>query len=394
MATFLQLPSGNWRVQVRRKGHYLSETFRRRKDADSWALDAERRIDRGEKPTSRTCVDPTTFEHLIDLHLTDMHEVGKSPRRTKRFSLELLREKLGKVQIRDLGRERFIQFGRNRAKEGAGPATLSMDIGYIRTILSHAAAVHGIDVSTESIALARIALKRLGLVGKSRERDRRPTPDEISRIIEYAANNPRQTIPIDRIVPFAIATAMREDEICRFTREDVNQATRTLLVRDRKDPREKEGNNQKVPLLDATGFDAWRILQTQARLSKGTDRVFPYNPRSVGTAFRRICKKLKIKDLHFHDLRHEATSRLFEAGFSIEQVVLVTGHKDWKMLKRYANLHPENLHSITRSKSFRERNEKKFPGAAIATKRNRNASKRDRQGQRFEDVSTTLSDAA
>jgi integrase len=319
MATFIQLPSGNWRVQVRRKGRYLSETFRRRKDADTWALDAERRIDRGEKPASRACADPTTFEHLIDLHLTDMHDVGKPPRRTKRFSFELLRKHLGKLRIRDLGRERFIQFGRSRAKEGAGPATLSMDIGYIRTILSHAAAVHGIDVSTESITLARIALKRLGLVGKSRERDRRPTSDEIKRIIEHAANNPRLTIPMERIVPFAVATAMREDEICRFMRQDVNQVTRTLVVRDRKDPRDKQGNDQKVPLLDATGFEAWRILQKQASLSKGIDRVFPYNPRSVGTAFRRICKKLKIRDLHFHDLRHEATSRLFEAGFSIER---------------------------------------------------------------------------
>ena len=96
---------------------------------------------------------------------------------------------------------------------------------------AYAAAVHGINVSTESIALARIALRRLELIGKSRDRDRRPTPDEISRINDK--DNPRQTIPIERLVPFAIATAMREDEICRFKRHDVNHATRTLLIRDR-----------------------------------------------------------------------------------------------------------------------------------------------------------------
>ena len=55
-------------------------------------------------------------------------------------------------------------------------------------------------------------------------------------------------------------------------------------------------------------------------------------------------EELKIEDLHFHDLRHEGTSRLFEAGFSIEQVALVTGHKDWKMLRRYTHLKPEHLH--------------------------------------------------
>ena len=74
--------------------------------------------------------------------------------------------------------------------------------------------------------------------------------------------------------------------------------------------------------------------------------VFPYNRKSVGTALTRACQALKIEDLHFHDLRHEATSRLFEAGFSIEQVALVTGHKDWKMLRRYTHLKPERLHDV------------------------------------------------
>ncbi len=66
----------------------------------------------------------------------------------------------------------------------------------------------------------------------------------------------------------------------------------------------------------------------------------------MGTAFRRQCRALKIDDLHFHDLRHEGTSRLFEAGFSIEQVSLMTGHKDWKMLRRYTHLRPEALHEV------------------------------------------------
>ncbi|WP_347349930.1 tyrosine-type recombinase/integrase [Mesorhizobium humile] len=63
-----------------------------------------------------------------------------------------------------------------------------------------------------------------------------------------------------------------------------------------------------------------------------------FNHKSVRTAFRRGCGDLDIRDLHFHDLRHEGTSRLFEAGFTIEQVALVTGHKDWKMLRRYTHL--------------------------------------------------------
>lgn len=346
MATFKQLKSGNWRVQVRRKGRYVNETFRRHKDAEEWALDIERRIDRGETPTSRAHIDPNLFEHLIDIHVDDMREVGKPPRRSKSFTMDRLKIKLGKVKIRDLTRERLIQFGKDRAKEGAGPSTISMDIGYIKTILSHAAAVHGIAISIEPVTLARIALKRLGLIGKSRERDRRPSPDEINRIVAHADANPRQIIPLGRIIKFAIATAMREDEICRFQISDVDAQTRMLVIRDRKDPRNKDGNDQRIPLLNATGFDAWKLLKEQRLLSRGGKRVFPYNPRSVGASFRRSCIALGIKNLRFHDLRHEATSRLFEAGFTIEQVALVTGHKDWKMLKRYANLQPEKLHQI------------------------------------------------
>ncbi|WP_300183149.1 tyrosine-type recombinase/integrase [Bradyrhizobium sp.] len=94
------------------------------------------------------------------------------------------------------------------------------------------------------------------------------------------------------------------------------------------------------------------IIEKQGRYSDGREgRIFPYNGRSIGAAFRRQCNDLKTGDLHFHDLRHEGTSRLLEAGFSIEQVALVTGHKDWKMLRRYTHIKPETLHTIRGSKA-------------------------------------------
>jgi len=219
--------------------------------------------------------------------------------------------------------------------------TVGIDLGYIKTILSHAAAVHGVVVSTEPIDLARIALRHLGLVGKGDERDRRPTQDELDEA------NIQQQIPVGRVIRFAIATAMRQDEIARVEWRDFDASNRMLLIRNRKDPRKKKGNDQRIPLLDVSGYDACKIIEEQGRFSNIREgRIFPYNGRSVGTAFRRQCRKLKIDDLHFHDLRHEGTSRLFEAGFSIEQVALVTGHKDWKMLRRYTHLKPEALHSI------------------------------------------------
>ena len=147
---------------------------------------------------------------------------------------------------------------------------------------------------------------------------------------------------------FAVATAMRQDEIARVEWRDFDASSRMLVIRNRKDPRKKKGNDQRIPLLDVSGYDACKIIEEQGRFSNIREgRIFPYNGRSVGTAFRRQCQELKIEDLHFRVLRHEGTHRLFEAGFSIEQVALVTGHKDWKMLRRYTQLKPETLHSIS-----------------------------------------------
>ncbi len=344
MATLTRLPSGRWRVQVRRKQSYVSQTFVRHEDARKWAIAAERRIDLGEAPLKRSKADPKTLAHLVDLHVDDMREVGKAPRRSKQFTLDALKAKLGHVKHKDLTRERLIQFGKERAKEGAGPVTLSADFGYLKLMLTHAAAVHGVDVKVEPVNLARVALKRLGLIGKSRQRDRRPTAEEIKRLLDYFDNNRYLLIPMGRIVRFALASAMRQEEICRIRWSDVDAVQRVVLVRDRKDPREKDGNDQRVPLLNLAGFDALRLIRVQRKYHPRGDLIFPYNSRSVGTAFRRACRELKIENLHFHDLRHEATSRLFEAGLRIEQVALVTGHRDWKMLKRYTHLRPEHLY--------------------------------------------------
>lgn len=347
MATFTKLNSGSWRVQVRRKGKYVNETFLRRKDAEEWALEVERCIDRGEPSVARRSREAKSFGDLVRLHQEDLQEVGKRVGRSKAASLALLERKLGRLRLPELSRDRLIQFGKERAREGAGPVTVAIDLGYIKTILSHAAAVHGVVLSMEAVVLARIALARLGLVGKGEERDRRPTQGELDRLIAAFEANPRQQIPLGRIVRFAVATAMRQEEICRIEWADFDPENKMLLVRDRKDPRRKSGNNQRIPLLDICGYDACAIINEQRSYSgKNSGRIFPYNGRSVGTAFRRQCQELKILNLHFHDLRHEGTSRLFEAGFSIEHVALVTGHKDWKMLRRYTHLKPEGLHSM------------------------------------------------
>lgn len=350
MAT-VQKRGQKWRAQIRRHGHVLSKSFHRKADADEWARDAEHAIDKEIDPSTKRISRKDTFASLIDLHIEDLHAVGKPLRRSKDHALQRLRREIGETPLANLTRERLVMYGRQRAKEGAGPATLAVDISFIGTVLRHAAAVHGIPVNTQAVDLARFALRRLGLVGAPAERARRPTEAELARLYVHFDTNERMTIPMTRVIKFAIATAMRLDEIFRIEWMTLDPRTRTIEVTNRKDPRRKDGNHQRVPLLSATGYDAWTILEEQRDLRLNPPRCFPYNAKSAGTAFQRACKELGIKDLHFHDLRHEATSRLFEAGLTIEQVPLVTGHKEWKMLKRYTQLRPEGLHAVLSKRS-------------------------------------------
>src|SRR5205085_10644144 len=140
---------------------------------------------------------------------------------------------------------------------------------FIRTIITRAAAVHGIEVSVEEARLARVALSHLNLVGKSQERDRRPTQDELDELIEYFETSRRQFIPMGRIVRYAVATTLRQEEICKPEWPLVDMKKRLLVIRNRKDPRNKEGNDQRVPLLNLTGYDAWEVVLQQRIVIRG-----------------------------------------------------------------------------------------------------------------------------
>ncbi|GMO20594.1 MULTISPECIES: hypothetical protein [unclassified Bradyrhizobium] len=128
MPTFTKLRSGSWRVQVRRKDEYIANMFVRRRDAEEWALDVERSIDRGTAiRRSQPFEQPRIFSDLITLHLDDLAQVGKPVRRSKSMVLKALKLSLGRTNLKELTRERLIEFGRKRAAQGAGPATLAID---------------------------------------------------------------------------------------------------------------------------------------------------------------------------------------------------------------------------------------------------------------------------
>ncbi|MGC9208169.1 site-specific integrase, partial [Acidithiobacillus sp.] len=134
------------------------------------------------------------------------------------------------------------------------------------------------------------------------------------------------------IVQFAIETGMRRSEICGLRWENVNLAGKVALL-----PDTKNGKARNVPLSSA----AVAVLSALPRRLSGG--VWDVKEDTVTQAFARCCRRAVIEDLHFHDLRHEATSRFFEKGLNPMQVAAITGHKTLQMLKRYTHLRAEDL---------------------------------------------------
>ena len=172
MATFTKLDSGSWRVQVRRKRHYVANTFLRRHDAEEWAREVERSIDRGiPVRRARPHEPPRIFSDLITLHIDDLTEVGKSIGRSKAAVMEALKVSLGRVKIQDLTRERLIEFGKRRAKQGAGPSTLSIDFSFIRIVtVAGEEAVHPVfveifEIEANTALDEMVEVKSLGVSG-------------------------------------------------------------------------------------------------------------------------------------------------------------------------------------------------------------------------------------
>jgi integrase len=218
--------------------------------------------------------------------------------------------------------------------------TVSNDLTWVGVVLRAAKSVKGLPVHPEPVEEARNACRELRLIGKSRRRERRPTATELTKLDEYfARRDGRSRVPMRDIMWFAIHSARREAEICRLEWADNAQRGRTGLVRDAKHPRHKEGNHRRFKFT----AEAWEIIERQPKTG---EYIFPWDPKSVSAAFTRACHVLGIMDLRFHDLRHEATGRLFERGYQIHEVTQFTLHESWNELKRYTNLRPENVREM------------------------------------------------
>lgn len=318
---------------VRRAGYpTTTKTFALKTDAKRWASRLEADIDSGRIHQLRDGKnDDGTVGGLITRFIKEVHPLkkfGGSKLATLKLSARELQDvKIAKWKARDV-----IAYGTKR-RETVSRSTLNQQLQYISQVLEYARIVWEIPMNGNPVKDGRFALSKTGLVGSSNKRGRRLHVGEYEKLIDAAAGH-----WITYYITIARDNTMRLGEIHNQVWEDVDFKNQTLTIRDRKDPNEKIGNDETIPMIG----DTYEVLRGLWVVSKRRGRVFSMvkNAGSASDKFAAVTKTAAIDDLHFHDLRHEAISKLFERGLQIQEVALVSGHKSWDSLKRYTQLKP------------------------------------------------------
>lgn len=341
MASISKIGS-RWRALIRKGGHNRCQTFATQAQAKAFARVVESEIDE-IKSTGRMQPRDTSFADLIKRYDEEFYP-SKKWGRSKAADLKRLSKGLGHISAAKLDYKNMFDYFIEQRDKGCGGVGISSQAGYLVNVLQTASEVWRLHVPVQAALDVRGALKKLGMVKRSNSRGRRVLNSEVAQVIKHLERK-ASALPLADIVWFCLASAMRISEVCRLQWSDLNETDRTIVIRDRKHPTEKHGNHQTVPLLTVAGLDAFEIATRQRPVGQSLPKyIFRANPKTITAYFTDAVRDAEINDLHLHDLRHEAISRLFEAGYRIEQVSVVSGHRDWSMLKRYTHLRAVDLH--------------------------------------------------
>lgn len=285
---------------------------------------------------------------LIRWYIDQFHSIAQWQRSKQRALQFLAQHEIAEEDVYGLSAARLIQHVRSRRARGAGPETAKIDLIYIGVVLEAAHAVGSYPVHPQVAAEARTAFRRLRLIGESHRRSVRPNEAQLTALTDHFLRYRTQiVIPMADILWFAIYSARRQSEIVRLRWTDNDPYTHTGLVRDLKHPTQTLGNHRRFRYTP----EAWRIALCQPRTS---EFIFPYDTTRIKEAFHRACRELGIENLHFHDLRHEATSRLFERGYEVHEVQQFTLHSSWQQLVRYTHLRPEQIPELPSPPSLQQ----------------------------------------
>lgn len=315
MAT-IRFRSGKYQVQVRRQGHSpLSKSFLLKSDAEAWSRGQEVLLDQGILRDARQ-LKVYKLSDLIQKYISE--ELPRKKASTVLIEGVILsalkrepfcQKKLSCLSVRDLNDYR------DRRLKLVKPSTLRRELNPLRHLLSVARVSWGIPVPDLFLGLA--------LPPEGKGRQRRLQAGELDQILSEVSPL------VQGVVLYALETGARRGEILGAVREDIDIEARLWTI-----PDSKNGHLRRVPL----SLKAVEVLQRTILYPHGSkDKVFPMSPNALRLSFSRALKRAGIKGLTFHDLRHEAISRLFEKGLSVTEVASISGHRDIRMLLRYGH---------------------------------------------------------
>lgn len=324
-------------IRIMQKGvtvYQESQTFDRKATAQAWIkrVETEMSVPGAIEKANRSGV---TVKEMIDRYLLE-YEKLRPLGKTKRATLKAIGETwLGKLEDREITSQKLVEYADGRmTNDGIQAQTVGNDLAHLGAVLSVARPAWGYDIDPMAMPDARKVLRKMGAVTRSKERNRRPTLEELDKLFQYFGemrDRRKQEIDMVRVTAFALFSTRRQEEITRIKWNALDEQRQMVLITDMKNPGQKYGNDVWCHVPD----EAWRIMMSMPKVAED---VFPYNSRSISASFTRACHFLEIDDLHFHDLRHDGVSRLFEMGWDIPKVASVSGHRDWNSMRRYTHL--------------------------------------------------------
>lgn len=349
MATFFvrydptdaHLPTSKQRIvgyqaKVRRKGYPpASKTFPTLRDAKDWAKMIEADMIRSVFVDHSTA-DRTTLAEALEGYLKTHTPRKKGAKQETNRIKAWLRDPLTRASVSRVSGREIQQWIDQRIADGVGGTTIRNDI----TIISQVFEVNKLTWRIPN----PVRECRLPSPGKPRSRRLDIDAKEEKRLLQACRDSGHDWL--EPIVRLAIESAMRQGEILALRWSDIQG--QYLTVSD-----SKNGESREVPLtlagqealraLPGTNVTAFRAKQSRPTARKNDTPVLNVTQAALEHQFRRACERAEIEDLRFHDLRHEATSRLFERGLNIIEVSKVTGHKTLQMLKRYTHPRTSDL---------------------------------------------------
>lgn len=321
MATIRQRAS-RWQCIIKRKGHpLLSKSFDLKKDAEKWARQQEGLIDSGQW-IDRTEAEQTTLGELLGRY---SREVSPT-KRGKDIELirinALKRSALARYTVASITGKLAAQWRDQRLSEVSG-ATVAREMN----LLSH---VFAVAIREWSFPLHSNPMRFVKKPAAAKPRDRVLTDDERTSLIASCTkcHNPW----IRPVVIFALETAARRGEIIALTWDsiDLQHGTSKLSVT-------KSGQPRTVPLTQA----CIAMLQSLPRSLDG--QVFPVTIETLKQAYTRAVTRAGIDNFTFHDLRHDALTKLAKLGLNVLELRAISGHTTANMLQRYVSIDAREL---------------------------------------------------